>query len=203
MTCWHSFRCVAGGNFGTLKRQLTRECLVPWSWELRAASVSWVGLSSCFRATISLCLPFSNETKIAIWMQITAGLLQTTFEPDNNYMALKWTPYWGVSSRTFQLCQLPFKFTKWNAKSISGLWLWFCARPIGILIKFFKANSSNNYGQWDLATDIFGRSGKVCLHLIKCQYLNQFALWMWKMYGRLTNQLLVNISALLCIFVFY
>lgn len=31
--------------------------------------------------------------------------------------------------------------------------------------------------------------GNVCLHIIKCQYLNQFAWWMWKMCGMATNQL--------------
>lgn len=32
-------------------------------------------------------------------------------------------------------------------------------------------------------------TGNVCLHIIKCQYLNQFAWWMWKMCGMATNQL--------------
>lgn len=102
-------------NFGTLKRHhIAQE-----PGEVRCGAVRCC-CSKRFTAN-DINEPFP---KIAIWMQITAGLLQRPLLPldtprldwlDNNYTP--WTGCWaGWGFRKH--CQLPFKFIKWNAKAI-------------------------------------------------------------------------------------
>jgi len=81
-TCWHSFSSVAGTTLGHLS--VVGQADNVWMFEGQECDGQALSAgSSNFHPPAHSRRILSNETKIAIWMQITAGLLQT----DNNYMA--------------------------------------------------------------------------------------------------------------------
>lgn len=124
-------------NLGTLKRHRTRQRL-RFSWRGRAGPDRLVPR-----------LP--NETKIAIWMQITAGLPQTESRHGQQLHGIDSGQRWGdncdsnSNSDSVNCC---FKlYWNANAKGIFVTWFTIGAPPFGIQMKFFNEGRQVEQGR--------------------------------------------------------